>query len=517
MKAKKAIALCLSAAMMFTAAACGSESAANSNAAGTENAKESSTASGDVTTIKISYPCLVVQPTPEGTKEAEDTINAYLEEKGEDVRIDLDPIDGNNYLTQVDMAIVGGEDVDLYCPTTGLDAAVSANKVLPLDDYLDDELAGALDVMGEEFKKNCEFNGKTYALPCYKGSVLVYYWVCKKDIFESLGVDRESIKNIRDLSPVLEKIKEQYPDEAAIAPSIGVNGGSNSFQQAAVLGGVGDYEVTQLNNGICVVGDDTTVQNIYATDYFKEECEIAYEWNQAGYTVKDASVATDTPDSLVAAGRAASYIIGYAYDVDSVEEMSLKTANPYEAVAIPIAKQMMSPITLTWGIAQTCKNPEAAAKVLNMLYTDETVLNTLIFGVEGSDWVDAGTGDGSILWPEGKDMNSVPYTAALTCGIIGNQFIMYSMEGVSKASDIPFMADNMANTKKSPIFGFNVNIDNIKTQTAAVSNVIAQYEGGLLTGELNPEEYIPKLNEELEAAGMNEIIEEAQQQLDAWK
>ena len=219
----------------------------------------------------------------------------------------------------------------------------------------------------------------------------------------------------------------------------------------------------------------------------------------------------------MAAGRAASYIIGYAYDVDSVEEMSLKTANPYEAVAIPIAKQMMSPITLTWGIAQTCKNPEAAAKVLNMLYTDETVLNTLIFGVEGSDWVDAGTGDGSILWPEGKDMNSVPYTAALTCGIIGNQFIMYSMEGVSKASDIPFMADNMANTKKSPIFGFNVNIDNIKTQTAAVSNVIAQYEGGLLTGELNPEEYIPKLNEELEAAGMNEIIEEAQQQLDAWK
>lgn len=91
------------------------------------------------------------------------------------------------------------------------------------------------------------------------------------------------------------------------------------------------------------------------------------------------------------------------------------------------------------------------------------------------------------------------------------------MEGVSKASDIPFMADNMANTKKSPIFGFNVNIDNIKTQTAAVSNVIAQYEGGLLTGELNPEEYIPKLNEELEAAGMNEIVEEAQQQLDAWK
>lgn len=524
MKAKKLLALTLSAIMTLSLAACGSGddsgNSSGSGAADTENGaatQEASSGSGEISTVKISYPCLVVTPTEEGTVEAENAINAYLEEKGENVRIDLDPIDGNNYVTQVDMAIVGGENIDLYCPLTGLDAAVNTNKVLPLDDYLDDELAGALEVMGEEFKKNCEFNGSTYALPCYKGSVLVYYWVCPKEIFDSLDIDRESITNIRDLSAVFAKIKELYPELAPIAPTIGANGVGNNFEQDAILGGIGEYEVTNLNNGICVVGEDRTIQNMYATDYFKEMCQIAYEWNQAGYTIKDASVATDAAYTLVEAGRAASYIIGYAYSAESVEAMSLAKAEPYETVAIPIGKEMMSPITLTWSIAHTSKNPQAAAKVLNMLYTDEFVLNTLIFGVEGSDWVDAGTGDGSILWPEGKDMNTVPYTAALTCGIIGNQFKMYSMEGVTLASDLPFMADNMANTKKSPIFGFNVNIDNIKTQTAAVANVIAQYEGGLLTGELDPEVYIPKLNDELEAAGMSDIIAEAQSQLDAWE
>ena len=75
----------------------------------------------------------------------------------------------------------------------------------------------------------------------------------------------------------------------------------------------------------------------------------------------------------------------------------------------------------------------------------------------------------------------------------------------------------MENAKKSPVFGFSVDITNIKTQTAAISNVIAQYEGGLLTGELDPEVYIPKLLEELEAAGMSDIVTEAQSQLDAWK
>ncbi len=472
--------------------------------------------SSDVTTVKISYPVLSVVPSEEGTKQVEDSINQYLEEKGEDVRIDLDPIDGNSYTTQVDMQIVSGDDIDIYLPMDGLNMAVQNNKVLPLDDYLDNELAGAVEVMGEEFLGNCIYGGQTYGIPCYKGNVLIYYWVCRKDVFDNLGIDRASITNVRDLDEVLAKIHEQYPDMDAIAPAIGVNGAGNNFQLARVLAGVDDYEVSNLNNGLCVVGNDMTVQNMYATDYFKEACQIAYEWNQSGYVSDDASVATDTPSDMMAAGRAASMIIGYAYDVESVEATTLNGGSPFESVAIPISKDMLSPIPLTWSIAYTCENPSAAAKVLNMLYTDEFVLNSVIFGVEDVDWVDAGTGDGSILWPEGKNMETVPYTAALSCGIMGNQFIMYSMDGITKASDIPFMADNMENTKKSPVFGFTVNVENIKSQVSAVSNVIAQYEGGLYTGELDPEVYIPKFLEELDAAGMSTMLPEAQTQLDGW-
>lgn len=525
MKKQRILALFLSAAMMLSMAACGSsdtqvtESTVQSNGNSEESAGTDgqNADNGEVTTVKISYPCLVVVPSEEGTKLVEESINQYLEEKGENVRIDLDPVDGNNYTTQVDMQIVSGESVDIYLPMTGLDAAVQSNKVVQLDDYLNNELSGALEVMGEDFIKNCVFDGKTYGIPCYKGSVLLYYWVCDKEVFDSLGIDRTEIKNVRDLEPVLAKVHEMYPDRAAIAPSIGANGAGNNFNLAAVLAGEGDYEVTNLNNGLCVVGDDLTVQNMYATDYFKEVCSIAYEWNQKGYVLKDASVTTDTSMDLVRSGRAASYTIGYAYDTESVEATTTTGSNPYETVAIPISKDMLNPITLTWSIAYTCKNPSAAAKVLNMLYTDEFVLNSIIFGVEGVDWVDAGTGDGSITWPEGKAMDSVPYTAALTCGIMGNQFKMYSMEGVTKASDIPFMAKNMEESKKSPVFGFAVNIENVKTQTSAISNVIKQYEGGLYTGELDPEVYIPKMLEELENAGMSDVVAEAQKQLDAWK
>ena len=178
MKLKRLLAWVLGTLMALSLAGCsGGKDTAGTTGGGT--AAVDTTAGGneagdEISTIKISYPCLVVTPTEEGTAEAENAINKYLEEIGEKVRIDLDPIDGNNYSTQVDMQIIGGENIDIYCPLTGMDAAVQTNKLLALDDYLNDELAGAIEVMGEDFKKNCEFNGKTYALPCYKGSVLVY-------------------------------------------------------------------------------------------------------------------------------------------------------------------------------------------------------------------------------------------------------------------------------------------------------------------------------------------------------
>ena len=59
-----------------------------------------------------------------------------------------------------------------------------------------------------------------------------------------------------------------------------------------------------------------------------------------------------------------------------------------------------------WSITQTCSNPEAAAKVLNMMFTNETVLNYIIFGVEGIDYVKGDVVDGiqTIKYPEGYDM-----------------------------------------------------------------------------------------------------------------
>ena len=83
-------------------------------------------------------------------------------------------------------------------------------------------------------------------------------------------------------------------------------------------------------------------------------------------------------------------------------------------------------------ISSTSKVPEAALKFLNLTFTDKEVVNLIIYGIEGRDYVkDA---EDFVSYPEGQDASTVPYTAQLSCGVLGNFFIMYPMAGTNKES-----------------------------------------------------------------------------------
>ena len=56
----------------------------------------------------------------------------------------------------------------------------------------------------------------------------------------------------------------------------------------------------------------------------------------------------------------------------------------------------------------------------------------------------------------------------------------------------------------SPLFGFVFDSTNVKSEVAAVDNI-------------EPKETMAKINEELEAAGIQKVIDEMQKQVDVWQ
>ena len=488
------------------------------------SADDSSSAAEEIVTVKVSYPCLVIVPSDEATVGVEEAINKHLEEKGSRIRLDLEPIDGNSYTTTMDMKQISGEEVDLYMALVDLSTQVNANKLQPITPYIDTVLKPTIDIMGEHVLQATTFNGEVYAVPCYKTVSLTYYLILDSEIAENdLGLKEGDTLTIDGVTDALKTLHEKYPDKIAMAVRPGANGAANNFCLSAMYGTAEYFKVVGITSSVGIVGDDTTVVNLYDTDYFRTVCRTAYEWNKAGYVNKDASVVTEEGYDLLKAGRALSYLIGYGGYNPRITDDATDSTHGRSVLYVPVTSTMNTPSGLDWGVAQSCKNPEAACEALNLFYTDAFVMNYLLCGLEGRDWVDTGLGsspeDKVVTFPEGMDAFSVPYYAYFTCGIMGNEYLDWIYVGADGKVE-----DNRAKNKEfmekavvSPIYGFTLNTEKVKSALAAISNVETQYLGGLLTGELDPDVYIPKLNQELENAGINEVIQEAQAQLDAWK
>ena len=69
-----------------------------------------------------------------------------------------------------------------------------------------------------------------------------------------------------------------------------------------------------------------------------------------------------------------------------------------------------------------------------------------------------------------------------------------------------------------PNSGFVFDKEPVANQIAAVTNVVAEYHNTLITGQnANVDQLVDEFVSELKSNGMDEIVEEAQRQLDAWR
>ncbi len=519
---KRIVAAMLTAAMVIGMTACGSggdqaaSSGSKESTAGTEKAETQEAASWDgVYDLDFYYPVYFYMPSEEGIADVEEALNAITADKV-GVNVKLHPIDYFAYSDQMNLVLSSGEKVDLFMPLTGLSSYVSKGQILPITDY-SAELKETMDLMGEDFLKSSYIGDDLYAIPRYGANTMVWYFVYRNDIAEEVGFDKESVKDVDDLEELLTKVHEAHPE---IYPLVPTNAGDQMLIRATDDGEFG-YAVDYLGDSEdgctgCIVNDEETVENFYATDAFKQMVQRAYDWNKKGLLMPETSVSPDIAQDLIASGKGFGTLIGYGYP-GSDKQFNSGTYGTYPMSFVTVGQDIMqsSCFNVEWGVGYTSEDAAAACRFLNLLYTDTDVLNLIIYGIKDVDYTLNGdpTQMASLGFPEGYDITTVPYTARITCGLMGNQFIMYGFGGEIEE----FGMNLIENSTRSSALGFLFDSSNVKTQVTAVQNVISQYYKGLVCGELNPDETIPKFVSELEAAGINDIIAEKQAQLDAWR
>ncbi len=437
------------------------------------------------------------------TQDCQEVAAAISEITREKIGVEIELVRGQD-AEQINLALTSGESIDLlnYNNVNGqLTSIVRNNYATPLDDLLEQYGQGAKEVIDPVDLNACRYGGVLYALPNQHDTSRSAGFAMRKDIVDELGITVPEFGTYEDMHEILTKVHEAYPDMYPLVPTWN-NGG---MQRTEPVDDLGD-NLGVLEN---VFEDTTEVVNYYATDSYRAFCEMMYQWNKEGLIMPDA--ATTTENNLLSANGFAmfeNWKPGKELEVQKgtgKECVFMKVVEPHKLTGVSNGNSFIIPYC--------SKNPEKAMELWNLMFTDPEISNLFINGIEGKHYVYTDDTKKMITTPEGVDINASGYSS------VDWSWPNQQITPVWQGGD-PELWTKLAEFNKSgvpsPAHGFSWDSTSVQNQVTACNNVVSSYNTALIWGSLDPAENIPKFVEELEAAGINEIIAEKQRQLDEY-
>ncbi len=430
------------------------------------------------------------------TEKVQEEINKYTKEKI-NATVTIKQIDWGDYNQKMQVVINSGEEFDMcFTCSWANDYLTNARKGAFA------ELDGLLDKYGKEtkaaidpsFLEGARIDGKIYAIPTNKELGVSPSWVFTKEYVDKYKIDVTKIHSLEDLEPVLKMIKEKEPN---VVPFFARKDFTSALNFEKIVDPV----------GISLVDSNLKAVNIFETDEMKKNLETMHKFYKAGYINKDA--ATINASDFNADKGIKKFVTkadGQPY-ADGIWSKDLG----YQVVSSPIMDTYITNGSTTGAmqaISVTSKHQEKAMEFLNLLNTDKKLRNLVNYGIEGTHYEKVD--DSSIkLLPASKDY-AMPYFS------LGNLFITYTMDNEPKTKWDEFKKFNDS-SKKSPALGFKFDPTPVSTEIAGFKNILDEFGPSLYTGTVDPNEYLPKINAKLKAAGIDKVIAEMQKQLDDWQ
>lgn len=455
----------------------------------------------------------------------EDALNEYMIPKYH-IEVEFLPLQAASYQQTVQLMISGGDELDIipiYFPYAS--SWIAMNGIVDMNQFMDSEEGQKIiETLGESNAYVGTMNNVLFGFPAQKESVELGGLCMRADICDELGITEEyGLEKNKDeydgtvydwsvAGEIFAKVKEAYPDMVPLY----LQGSSSQMNRFAFFDpladgfGALDWEADHSS---------TTVVNQYETQTYKDVVTMLADWYDKGYIYKDALTDTQGAATMMKAGNTFSY--GSAIKPGFLVEAN--ASNGCECYAMYFGQDVEGGYAThnvsfyDTGIASNSMDPEMAFKFVSALYTDPTVMTLWQDGIEGVNYQKLD--DGTAYFVDGEDAANYKYHQN-TGWCMGNQFNTPVWNDGSKSPDYwDKLAKHNEWAQYSPAYGFMWDSSDYSTQITALQNALETYRPALETGSVGSagvEDTLAKLNEALNAAGLQEVISAKQEQLDAW-
>lgn len=451
------------------------------------------------------------------TDAVEEAINEITEAEI-NTHVDIQWYDPNTYATQIPMMIQGQEKLDLIMytpvPGAGFDSFNNQGQLMDVSALLDEYAPEIKSMMGQ-LLDGTSVKGGVYGVPAYRDMGSAEYITMRKDILDQLNLT-EKAQNMSSWTEFEEILAE-------VAANTDLSGIGNADAAGTVINTQPFFMGADSfadNYGYDNLGD--SYQMIYVDDatgkvdcyYFSEEyqqmMQRVRDWYNKGLVYKDSANNQEIGDTMIKN----NVFFSDAQMCELGAEITKQAATGYDVVCVKVTDAMLttgSCLKFGFGVPVTATEPEAAVKFLNLLYTNEDVVNTMAWGVEGRDWVR--TDDGYADYPEGVTAETVMYHTADFLN--GNQFITIPWAG----SGENFRDQQKASLDSAPVskyMGFSFDQTGFENDITNCYNTAEQYRKGLASGSVDYESTYAQFVEAMKASGIEKIVAAYQEQLDEW-
>ncbi len=411
----------------------------------------------------------------------------------------------SEHANKMSMMIAGGEKLDLCMAgiTTRVTGMANDGMLLELDELLAEYGSDLQTMFGEELDAG-KVDGKLYAVPANNSTGKAGGFTYNKEMADAAGVTIPERCTVDEFVELYRQVQESNPDVYLTTQGIGNYCGAFNHY---IIDNMGDS--TTFSYGVIVEPQENTqIENWFLTEQAKEYYKKVRSWYEEGIIPSDSMTSGLEGQNVFAAKQIFALAGNYA-----PAELPIQASNyDFEIGMTQITDAYRATDVLQermWGIPVTCENPEKTMQFLNLLYTNTDVANLLHYGIEGRNYEVVEEGVINKLDAENPGYNCV-------FSMFGDQSAIYyktpAKTGIQE--EVRAFSESAQNAKTT---GYVFNPESISAKAAAVSNVVQQYAPSLECGLIaDVDAALEQIVNEMNAAGMEEVLAENQKQLDAW-
>ena len=463
--------------------------------------------------------------------------NEQLQQYVPNTTVEFIDVPFEEYSEKFSQVLASGEGVDLAWTGWLINKPqnIADGNLMPLDDLLAEYGQGIVDILGEnvvEIHRNAD-DGKLYYLPSWQGLVGDRRgWLVVTEIAELAGdtwiEDTEAAlnkwrNNYSEGTEAFQAVLDQATKYLAAAKEAGKLGagintgrvfGWSMYNGTRSNPGVGGSEI-----GIPFEDNTFTVIDGVASEHYKLYAKTMADWYKEGYIRSDIMSVDTSTLTMPKNGEITDTTYVFSCDpyLTEADQDAVTTDAGMDMTYLPVEENASLILggDTSYAIPYCADEPERAMMVLNAIYSQPDLYNTLIYGIEGEDYTK--NADGTITT---SYVGASP-TADDSYGI--QRWIIGSCKNalINNGTDPNYYADLEAlesTARVNPFLNFTFDRTNVEGICASILNVYYEYGPQIDNGVAgdNWEELYNNYMAARKDAGIEELVTEFQNQLNAY-